>query len=236
MKTPLPFGLYQLSTHWPFALELPGCQLSQLHFVVDEVTADSFSQAALPEPEGINKRRAEFLAGRYAASQALEALGLPNQFPSRLPDSRQPSWPHGYCGSISHGHGQAAAVVARTGDWLSLGLDLEMQISDARAQRLASTVLLPEEHARFSAAGQSLASALLLAFSAKESLFKALNPLCQTYFGFLDAQLISWQDASLKLQLQRNLGTAFKAGDCFQGQWTAVDGGVLTLVAVPKAD
>lgn len=236
MKSTLPRGLYQLNSHWPFALKLPSCQLSQLRFVADEVTADSFNQLGLPEPEGINKRRAEFLAGRYAAGQALAALGLPNQFPSRLPDSRQPSWPQGFCGSISHSHGQAAAVVARSSDWLGLGLDLEMQISDARAQRLASTVLLPEEQARLTASAQSLASALLLAFSAKESLFKALNPLCQTYFGFLDAQLISWQDASLKLQLQRDLGTAFKAGDCFQGQWTAVDGGVLTLVAVPQAD
>lgn len=234
MKSSLPKGLYQLQNHWPFARQLPGCQLCQLSFDAQQVDAASFASVDLAEPAGINKRRAEFLAGRYAARLALQAIGLPDQYPARLPDSRQPHWPQGSCGSISHSHGRAAAIAASSTDWLGLGLDLEMQISAPRAQRLAGSVLLPAEQEALTADGTPLASAMLLAFSAKESLFKALNPLTGVYFGFKDAQLLDSTAGTLQLRLLRDLGSGFNAGDCLQGQWCAVDGGVLTLVAVPR--
>ena len=73
----------------------------------------------------VPRRRDEFRSGRACARRALADLECPLQgIPA---DSRRlPVWPSGFVGSISHGAGLCIAQVARTRDFLGVGVDIEV--------------------------------------------------------------------------------------------------------------
>ncbi|MFR0167971.1 enterobactin synthase subunit EntD, partial [Escherichia coli] len=58
------------------------------------------------------------------------------------------------------------------------------------ATELTDNIITPAEHERLADCGLAFSLALTLAFSAKESAFKASE--IQTDAGFLDYQIISW--------------------------------------------
>src|SRR5579859_4218997 len=68
------------------------------------------------------KRRREFGSARYCARMALGRLGV-GPVPILPGERGAPQWPAGIAGSITHCAGYRAAVVARTGDVLTLGID-----------------------------------------------------------------------------------------------------------------
>ena len=70
------------------------------------------------------KRIGDFAAGRLCARRALEQLGVHDYSLLSAPD-RQPLWPQGLLGSITHTEGYSAAVVARGGPVRSVGVDSE---------------------------------------------------------------------------------------------------------------
>ncbi len=114
------------------------------------------------------KRRRDFALGRACARAA---LGLPDAVIGRGEDGR-PHWPCGFTGSITHTLGYAAALAARTSDYVSLGVDAERVggVAEALIPRLF------DEEERSWLAGQGPierpAMAAML-FSAKEACFKA---------------------------------------------------------------
>jgi 4'-phosphopantetheinyl transferase EntD len=70
------------------------------------------------------QRHRDFAAVRHCARQAMQRLGVPAQ--PILPDAEGvPCWPPGLIGSMTHCDGYGAAVVARAGELLGLGLDAE---------------------------------------------------------------------------------------------------------------
>jgi len=75
-------------------------------------------------------RRREYLAGRLAARGALQQLGC--EQPTVGMVNYLPVWPAGCCGSISHSGGLAVAVAGRTPPWRSLGIDIELQMTERR--------------------------------------------------------------------------------------------------------
>lgn len=216
----------------PFATELPGCTLAITHFDREASLAQGFA-ASLPDAAGSNpKRQIEHVAGRVCAAQALSDAGYGFHAPPRDPSTGQPLWPAGWCGSITHSHGIAAAVTGQTTRWHGLGLDLEKTLVPDRAQRLRRAILTADEqHWMDGHCPEAAALNLTLVFSAKESLFKTLNPLTGTYFGFQDARVIPGNQAGqLQLQLLRDLSGPYLAGTLFSGVWATYGHGVLTLV------
>lgn len=119
-------------------------------------------------------RRQEFLQGRACAHAALWALGLDGG-PIGVGDRRQPLWPDGVVGAISHGGGLAAAAVARASDAWGLGLDLELR-EPPLDRELVELLLTPTERARLRAAGGAGRELAKLLFSAKESVYKCVSP------------------------------------------------------------
>ena len=123
----------------------------------------------------VASRRAEFVAVRARARDALAALGGPRAALVPRPD-RSPAWPAGFVGSLSHSPTLCAAVVARAADAASLGLDLEPDGPlDVALVRTVCT-----ERERRTLDGMSSAAALVLAkrlFSAKEAFYKCQYPL-----------------------------------------------------------
>jgi 4'-phosphopantetheinyl transferase EntD len=134
------------------------------------------------------RRRREFAAGRRCAREALAGLGIPPG-PVLAGADREPLWPAGVVGSITHCDGYQAAAVARDRDLASLGIDAEP------ARPLPAGVLravaLPGEAAMLARLAQAHPGTCWdrLLFSAKESVFKAWYPLARRWLGFTGAEI-----------------------------------------------
>ena len=178
--------------------------------------------------EGPARRRRAYdhRAGRLAASRAL--LALTGHAPGIGRDaSGAPLWPQGVVGAISHSDGRAVALVGHTAHHAGLGIDLE---SIAPRDAIAGLILRPDEMAVL---GQPPdAFGLTLAFSAKESLFKALYPRVGRIFGFDAAALLSVDMGTGRLRLRQALGPWDK-GTTFSFHWTETGGQVLTALSAP---
>lgn len=140
------------------------------------------------------KRKAEHLAGRIAAYHALQQQGF-RTIPA-IGATGCPLWPAGLSGSISHSGQRAVAVVAPH----PVGVDSEAQFSESLCEELAQSIVTPEEHVLLAASGLPYTLALTLAFSAKESLFKAFSPLALPFPGFASARVTAMDKQHLELR------------------------------------
>jgi enterobactin synthetase component D len=233
----LPDWCTATDARWPWPEPAGPRAFVQITFDAGQLPADapaSKEGPALPDPlrHAVAKRRAEYLAGRLAAGQALTRLGAGTACPERHPDG-QPLWPAGFTGSITHSGSCAAVVVARTSDYLALGLDLEPLMADQAAQRLHTRILTPDERNRFQTALATQPGELITtAFSLKESLFKALFPATGCRFWFQDAQVVALQSDSARLQLNKTLAPQYPAGRQFEASITHTGHGILTMISL----
>ena len=132
-------------------------------------------------------RRRTFASGRRAARLALGELGIENSPVLSL--ARAPVWPQGVVGSITHSASLAAAVVGRAAHWAGVGVDLVRR--SRLSARVAKRVLGAAE--RDALPDAEWGTAL---FSAKESVYKAVNPLCGEFLAFQDVRITIAADAS----------------------------------------
>jgi enterobactin synthetase component D / holo-[acyl-carrier protein] synthase len=158
--------------------------------VVADATGPLPGEALLPEEEAlvakaIGKRRSEFTTVRTCARIALAELGVAPG-PVLSGPKREPLWPAGIVGSITHCDGYRAVAVARAADVVSLGIDAEPHaaLPDGILERV--TVPAEREHLRGLPAGVHWDRLL---FSAKESVYKTWFPLAGRWLGFEDAAL-----------------------------------------------
>ncbi|PQJ02944.1 enterobactin synthase subunit EntD [Escherichia fergusonii] len=138
------------------------------------------------------KRKTEHLAGRIAAVYALREYGY--KCVPAIGELRQPVWPAEVYGSISHCGTTALAVVSRQ----PIGIDIEEIFSAQTARELTDNIITPAEHERLADCGLAFSLAPTLAFSAKESAFKASER--QPDAGFLNYQIINWNKQRIILR------------------------------------
>jgi len=133
------------------------------------------------------KRRSEFLLGRTCARRALRQAGLEG-WPLLIGRNREPLWPPGFVGSITHTEGYVAAAVASWPPHRSFGIDAERRrpLPSGVAETVCTAAEL--DGCRFGPAGTDIPWDAVL-FSAKESVFKAWSPLVGSWLGYLDAEL-----------------------------------------------
>jgi 4'-phosphopantetheinyl transferase EntD len=195
-----------------------------------DLDAELFPAEEAAVRNAVAKRRAEFVTGRACARRALAQLGLdPVSIPSG--PGREPLWPAGIVGSITHCDGLRACAVARARDVRSFGIDAELRgplppgvlpmISSA-TERAALSELPPE-----------LCAERVL-FSVKEAIYKAWYPVAARWLGFEEVEV------SLSLE-----GRSFSARllvdepglTGFTGRW-AVGPGLIAAgaVVVPAGD
>jgi 4'-phosphopantetheinyl transferase EntD len=158
--------------------------------------ADLKSVEAHYVSRAVAKRLQEFAAGRACARYALAVLGVPDAEVPAAPD-RQPVWPQGFLGSITHTTGFCAAAVAARTSLRALGLDSE--IVGAPTPDLWSTLCRPEELAWIdSLPAARRPAAVTLVFSAKEAFYKCQYPLVAEWLDFHDVriQTPAWGDAA----------------------------------------
>ena len=184
-----------------------------------------------------HKRQAEFLAGRCCAQRALSRLGLGRPL-IPIGVDRAPQWPVPAVGAITHSDGSAAALVGLQAEYQAIGLDLETIQPATRAGRLLPAVMsVVEQHLAAAVCGD-VGLSFTIVFSAKESLFKALYPLCGRAFYFLDAQLLALDPGQghFVLQLQTALGPHCPRGQAFAGKLAFDLQRVMTALSVAAAN
>lgn len=129
-------------------------------------------------------RRELFRAGRTAVHEALQGLGLDRGTPVLRGPQGEPVWPEGAAVSISNTTGMAVAAACCIPQFRSIGVDIELRRRPVRLE-LKHHLCLPSEFERLHSCGMSL----LLLFSAKEALYKALYPICRRLIGFKEMEL-----------------------------------------------
>ncbi len=158
-----------------------------------EAFTDDHSEPCFPGEEDLIAsaragRRREFMTARRCAREALAVLGHP-PMPIRSGPRREPLWPAGVAGSITHCTGYRAAAVAPTDRVASLGIDAEPHA--ALPPRVLGAVTAPgdQDHLDDLARADPSVHWDRLLFSAKESIYKAWYPLTRRWLGFTDAFL-----------------------------------------------
>lgn len=150
------------------------------------LTVDGPHPPVLPEEaraiaRAVDKRRAEFTAGRAAARLAMQRLGLMPQSVPSAPD-RSPVWPAGLTGSISHAAGVCAVVLSRHAR-APLGLDIEDPAP--LDPELWPLVLTPAELTGLEDLPRDArGAAAKRIFGIKEAAYKAQFPLTGAVIGF----------------------------------------------------
>lgn len=229
-----------IENFWPRALPLSNVHLVATRFDNRPLSNDEFSSYGVPLPANLqgaaHKRRAEFLAGRLCAHQALLMLNGKGSIPGVRKD-RAPQWPRSCVGSITHNNTWAAALVARQDEYIGLGLDVERCLSNSDGRKLAQGILTTGEWSRWAQRPiEQFGFMITLTFSLKESLFKALYPLVGTRFYFKHAELLDWDMTTgiARLRLLKNLNNEWMAGRELEAHFCQVDEHIMSLVAVPN--
>jgi enterobactin synthetase component D len=227
----------------PFELDL-GPAVACAGFAVVDHEAIIAELVAL-EVEGmptraVAKRRAEFLAGRWAARTALLALGV-DAVPSRNEDG-SPHWPEQITGSISHGAERALCAVARASDFRSIGIDTERLMGETASNELRARICSDEERAVLAGGIDAPEHHLItFAFSAKESLYKCLYPLMGRFMDFGAARVLAARGSAvgsrlageLTLELSVDWSDELRRGRQLQARFAASQRYVESAVLLP---
>jgi enterobactin synthetase component D len=180
------------------------------------------------------KRIGEFVAGRRCAARALRDAGSPSLTVGVGPD-REPQWPSGFTGSITHSPSRACAAVAPLRCLRSLGVDFEPLFDEAAMSDaiLARGITLTDRERTRMGSSPPVELATLV-FSAKECLYKCLYPLVRVFFEFTDAE-VEWiaPSGEFQVRLLRDLGSGFMRNSEFQGRYAVAEGHVHTALELP---
>jgi enterobactin synthetase component D / holo-[acyl-carrier protein] synthase len=185
-----------------FQLDLPHGRCVGVE-IPEVLPADALLALRLPEQrfaEHLTEaRRASWVAGRIALRAALDDLGIAAG-PLLATDRGAPLVPAEVLGSISHKRELAVGLAARRSGRFELGVDLER---DAPLRiDISRRVLTEHEVAELAAlAPEARHSEVLLRLSAKESIYKAIDPFVRRYVGFQEAAIAPHPDGSAGVAL-----------------------------------
>ncbi len=133
-------------------------------------------------------RQHEFALGRCCAREALALLGGP-RVPIPVGRFRDPVWPFGYVGSITHCQGFCAVAVARTspsGYPAIRGIGLDTEPAASLPEELTGVVCSEKECTWLASRQGDGMPWDRLFFCAKESVYKCLFPTTHRFFEFRD--------------------------------------------------
>jgi len=170
--------------------------------------------------KAVKKRKGEFLAGRYMAQEVLSEYGFyENQV--AIGKHRSPLWPSKLIGSITHNNNTAICAVSEKDNISALGIDIESCLNPKTIDKIKYSIIDRKEEELLANSPINLEEAFTIAFSIKESLFKALYPYVNEYFEFSAARIIDIDTTKnkLRLQLQQQLSHIFKSGASIEGNY-----------------
>jgi enterobactin synthetase component D len=150
--------------------------------------------------------------------------------------SREPVWPKEIIGSISHTKKMACAVVGLSTQVKAIGVDIEKIIIPRRIHVIEKMVIVDQEK-KYLESLAGLAPIELLytvVFSAKESLFKAIFPLCREYFDFKEAFVkeINIDEQYIELEIVSERASLAPYLSVYRIQFDEIDGNIITLLII----
>lgn len=177
---------------------------AECEFNTEYFQQDLFAKYKLDFPatirNSVQKRQAEFFAGRLVARLAMDYHNGCSDIP--IGENRSPVWPADLRGAISHAGSKAIAVVCSKHAFEYVGVDYELLMTEQMACDIGNQIYTVPEKQILLRCGFSSQQASTLIFSAKESLFKAIYPTVKKYFGFECARLVEADFAGDKLLLR----------------------------------
>lgn len=191
---------------------------------VDVTDVHLFPEEEIALARAVEKRRVEFARGRSCARTALMAAGG-DSVAIPVGPNREPLFPAGWAGSITHCDGFVAAVVARQRRAILEGLGIDAEPVVHLEDGVVDLILTHHDaEARRSPERTSIV------FSAKEAVFKAVFPAVGVWIDFADVGLDVSPDGS---------GGSFRVGwtaptvdvpalHRIEGRWCVVDDLVVT--------
>jgi 4'-phosphopantetheinyl transferase EntD len=209
--------------------------------VAVEAFEDVPGEASFPGEESlvvnaVESRRREFITARRCAREALAKLGYA-PVPIREGGKREPLWPAGLVGSITHTDGYRAAAVAPQRILASIGIDTEKH--DKLPDGVEEAITVAGEREMLAALSRAFRTTHWgrLLFSAKESVYKAWYPLTGRQLAFEDARLTIEPAGTFVAKLLVD-GTRADGGPPLvelRGRFKVAQGLVATAVTVPSA-
>jgi len=199
---------------------------------IGDVTDELWPEEAALVAGAVIKRRREFARGRVNARRALAVLGVP-AVSVLVGTKREPLWPDGVVGSITHDESVCVVAVANSETYAGIGIDVEPEgpLEAAVAERIWS----PAEAAHAARrADMSEVLASRLVFSAKEAFYKCQFPLTRRFVGFKEVS-VRLGDGSFELRLE-NAVAELPTGTLFRGSWRRAEEKFLAAMVLRHGD
>lgn len=218
------------------AISIYSCSFSVNHY-----TEDLFNHHLIFYPtemkNAVVKRRAEFFAGRYCAQQSLLSLtGRASIVHIGL--CRDPLWPAGVAGSISHSINHAIAATALKINARGIGIDIQDAIDSETYTSIKAQIIFGDELKLIQRYDKASIQLLIfsLIFSVKESFFKAAFPEVGHYFDFscISVMTIDENDQCIYLKINETLSGDLTQGLVVKAHYKCLpEKKVVTLVTLP---
>jgi enterobactin synthetase component D len=188
----------------------------------------------------VPRRRLSFVAGRLCAEHALRRLGMGGAIGRGA--GREPLWPAGVLGTITHTDATACALVApaaragRADVRYGLGIDSQTIVDEAGLGAVLSVCCTPAERGPlldgFAAGERGLVGTIV--FALKEAFYKAVHPTVGRFVDFDELEVRAIDLAAGVATLEPAL-PELAARAPFEGRFTIVDGEVHALVELRRA-
>lgn len=171
----------------------------------------------------VPKRRNEFVAGRTAARLSLHKLGFADCAILRGPN-RDPQWPSGVVGTISHTDDLCIAMTAHHSSHWALGVDLEAD--ETMSDDLANLVTSVADQA-------SMVAPPIHHFAIKEAVFKAYFPATSAFLEFGDVELeLAPERGTFRAHISAKCPVPPWGERIVTGHFAVIGGNVLSLAVV----
>lgn len=192
----------------------------------------------------VDKRLREFTTGRVCARKSLLKLGI-QPCPIRIGPRREPIWPQGIAGSITHCSGFCAAAVASSLELCSIGIDAEENLP--LGEGVIEIIASPQERTEIRTPRGSCLHWDRLLFSAKESVFKAWYCLASQWLDFSECTIQWGPSDDLKLvgndlfagtfvaHLARSWPSSRDSQNRFEGRFVVGKEHLATMVTVNRS-
>ena len=149
--------------------------------------------------------------------------------------SGEPQWPRGVVGSITHCRGYRGAVLGRTSQIVTIGIDAEP--NEPLPAGVLAAIGSAQEYAwidQLSAQDPDICWDRLL-FCMKEAVYKAWYPLARSWLDF-DAVVINVDVTGTSFTARFRIPGPTVHGrmlDSFTGRWQVLDGIILAAIVLP---
>jgi enterobactin synthetase component D len=177
-------------------------------------------------------RKNEFILSRVCAHLSIYELTNELQYDFFKNEDRSPRWPLHLVGSLSHNQLGLATAISFKKDLLGVGIDLETR--KRVNSKIASHIMTPYDLKSY--ASWAEADLYSLIFSAKESLFKAIYPLVNKFFGFEYAAVtsIDINKSTFNIKLIKEIESQYKIAvpSDYLGHFVFTDNYCFTIIEI----